>query len=95
MPPEILKLAELGGTVLIAVVAMWVILQLEKRKNPLNGSTKDIIKELQLLNTNHLHDICARMDNGNDRTVEAIREVSSGQRQMIELLGEINGKLNK
>lgn len=93
MPIDLTKLVDLGGTVIVAVIAIWVLRENQKMKrNPLNGSQKEIIKELQSLNTNHLSDICRKIDEGNNRLVEAIND---GNSKTIEVLGDIKGVLGE
>jgi hypothetical protein len=63
------------------------------KKNQTNGNTsKDILKELQLMNTNHLNSICKKIEDGNRELIDTIHDDNM---KIIELLGEIKGKLSK
>ena len=92
------KLIELGA---VAVIFLWSIKEffsyLKSRKEVSNGESTIatnglILKELQLMNNNHLHSLKDAIELGNTRVVGAINE---GNIRQIELLGEIKGQLSK
>jgi len=87
------KFIDLGGTVVVAGMAFWCMVQILKaKKNQVNGTSKDILKELQLMNTNHLNAICRTIEDGNKELVDTIH---SDNTKIIELLGRIDGRLDK
>ena len=59
---------------------------------PSNDFNDAILKELQMMNTNHLHSIEKAITDGNARLIESIHNDNI---MMIEALGRINGKLSK
>ena len=50
------------------------------------------MKELQLMNTNHLNSICKTIDDGNDRIVEA---VNSMEKNLGAKLDRLIGRSDK
>lgn len=103
LTPEI---TQLGGTVVVAIVALWLITQLVKeaiglikpRKNG-NDFEQKILEALQRQNDNHLHTISGTMDKigldinaGNDRVVEAIKAMHI---DLAGKLGEIKGSISR
>ncbi len=86
LTPEILQL---GGLAVISLALVWAVVEISKiKKMPFNGSSKDILKELQLMNQNHLNTICEKIDKGNDRLVDAINQNNG-------ILNEIKGLLGR
>lgn len=96
------NLIQLGA---VAVIFLWFIKEffvyLKSKKDStsadvLSGSgnalSVEILKELKLMNNNHLHSLQEEITVGNNRIVEAINTSSVKQ---IELLGEIKGQLSK
>ena len=64
---------------------------LRMRKNG-NGFNKEILSELKNMNSNHLNDIHKALDDGNRALIDSIHDDNM---KIIELLGEIKGKLSK
>jgi len=87
------KFIDLGGTVVVAGMAFWCMVQILKfKKNQSNGTNKDILAELQLMNSNHLNEICKVMERGNKELIDTIH---SDNIKIIELLGRIDGRLDR
>ena len=96
MPSEsILQLGAVAVIFLFAVREFFGYLKSRKEAPAAsNGSggylNQAILKELQTMNTNHLHSLQEAINDGNNRIVDAI---NNGNIKQIELLGEIKGKL--
>ena len=63
----------------VAIIFLFCIKEfftyLKVRKNP-NGTSREILKELQLMNENHLNSICKEMNKGNTEIVNAIQQMN-------------------
>ena len=93
MIPDLSQFVDLGGTVIVAVMALWAIIQVSKiKKSNGNGWQERTFKELQAMNSNHLHDIQNTIRDSGERMVDA---VNRGNEKIVELLGEIKGNLMK
>lgn len=96
MTPDLVQLGAVAVIFLFAVKEFFAYLKSRKDVGGTNGKeiylNQAILKELQMMNTNHLHSLQEAISDGNNRIVDAIN--NSGSRQ-IELLGEIKGKLNR
>jgi len=90
MSTEILQLGAVAIIFLFAIKEFFA--WLKARKNDNNGWDKKVFQEIKLLNQNHLHSIEKSMGEDNDRIVNAI---TSGNQKIVQLLGEIKGKLSK
>lgn len=89
------KFAQLGSTLVLALAMVWVLWEsIKQKKSGGNGNNKniDILNELKIMNTNHLHAIEMAVRDGNDKIIKTITD---GNIKMIEKLSEICGKLNK
>lgn len=98
------EITQLGGTVVVSIVALWLLAQLVREvvgliKPKKNGEdlSQRILEVLQKQNDNHLHTISEQMtkvteqiNTGNDRVVEAIKAMHI---DLAGRLGEIKGKL--
>lgn len=92
IPTELIQLGAVAIIFLFCIKEFFAYLRQKKTAGVLNGSGKDILKELQTMNNNHLHEICDKMENGNARLINTIHEDNI---KIVELLGEINGKLSR
>jgi hypothetical protein len=70
---EILQLTAIGIIFVFAIKEFFAYLRVKKSPN---GTSKDILKELQLINENHLNDITKRIDVGNQNVVNAINTMN-------------------
>jgi hypothetical protein len=93
MPEE--TLLQLGAVFILFAIAIREFFgYLKLRKN--GGSEKQygfseaIFKELQTMNTNHLHSIEKAVREGNDRLIESMHNDNT---RIVEALGEIKGRL--
>jgi len=82
---------DLGGTVIVSLAALYILWQTQKNKKS-NGTDKEILKEMQVMNQNHIHDICNKIDNGNKEVTKAITDMHN---DLGKVLGEIKGILEK
>ena len=92
MPEEYLQLGAVA--ILFAIAIREFFSYLKSKQVEKNGTGKFdalILKELQTINTNHLHNLKDIMEKGNCRLVDVIHADNT---KMIELLGEIKGTLN-
>jgi len=85
------ELGTLGIISIFAVKEFFSYLKSRKMTNSINGQ-KEVLEELKLLNSNHLHSIENAINSGNDRIIDAI---NNGNQKVIELLGRIDGKLSR
>jgi hypothetical protein len=90
IPTEITQLGAVAVIFLFCVREFFIYIK-QRKISPLNGSGKDILKELQLMNNNHLNEICEKMEEGNIRLINTIHNDNI---KIVELLGEIKGKLS-
>lgn len=91
------ELLQLGGVVaLFALMIRELFTYLKSRKengNTSNGSLNGaILKELQVMNNNHLNSLKEAIVEGNNRLIDSMHEDSI---RIVEALGEIKGKLSK
>lgn len=94
MPSEY---ANLGALAIIFIFAVKEFFSyLKSRKENGNGRGNEvmlsILKELKAMNENHLHTLTDAINNGNNRVVDAI---SHNNANIVELIGEIKGRLEK
>ena len=87
MSTEILQLGAVAIIFLFSIKEFFLYLKTKKNGN---GNEK-IVKELRLMNANHLNSINKSLNMGFDRVIETL---NSNERQVIQLLGEIKGKLS-
>ncbi len=97
MPEEpLLQLGALAIIFLFAVKEFFAYLKTRKGGNGVNNNAnavmESMLKELRIMNENHLHALKDAINTGNDRLVDAI---NNGNIKQIEILGEIKGKLSK
>jgi hypothetical protein len=90
IPTEITQLGAVAIIFLFCIREFFIYIK-QRKISPLNGSGKDILKELQLMNNNHLNEICEKMEEGNIRLINTIH---TDNIKIVELLGEIKGKLS-
>jgi hypothetical protein len=91
IPTEIIQLGAVAIIFLFCIREFFIYIKQRKAVSPLNGSGKDILKELQLMNNNHLNEICDKMEEGNKALINTIHNDNI---KIVELLGEIKGKLS-
>ena len=90
---NILQLGAVAVIFLFAVKEFFAYLKAKKSNG--NGSSalnQAILTELQTMNENHLHSLKDAIEKGNERLVDVIHADNT---KMIEILGEIKGKLSK
>ena len=99
--PDFSQYAQLGGTVIVVVCFLWFMYEQQKLKKE-NGNTKivdnqrdainnnDVLKELQMMSSNHLHSIEMAIKDGNSEIVKAINE---GNFKIVEKVSELCGFL--
>lgn len=77
----------------ITALALFVILvMVRKQKNGIgNGFNKEILKELQEMNNNHLDSLNKTIEAGNRRLIDAIH---NDNQEIIKSLGKIEGILS-
>ncbi|MCR4307370.1 MAG: hypothetical protein NUV80_02330 [Candidatus Berkelbacteria bacterium] len=91
---EILQLGAVAVIFLFAVKEFFGYLKSRKdSNNVVAGSDMSslILKELQTMNTNHLHTLQETIEQGNARLVDSMHNDNT---KIIELLGEIKGHLS-
>ena len=93
------NLLQLGAVAVIFLFAVKEFFSYLKQRKESNGGSgggnsvmEEMLKELRIMNENHLHALKDAINDGNNRIVEAINE---GNIKQIELLGEIKGKLDR
>jgi hypothetical protein len=89
MEQAIIQYGAVAILFLIAIKEFFAYLKArnDAKKSDNNG---EILKELKLINMNHLQCIESAVRDGDDRIVKAIND---GNQKMVEILGEIRGKL--
>ena len=87
---------QLGAVAIIFLFAIKEFFSWQKSRRAGNGNNNSVmesmLKELQIMNDNHLHALKDAINTGNDRIVGAIND---GNVKQIEILGEIRGKLSR
>ena len=68
---ETLQLGAIGIVCIVLIREVFGFL-----KNKKNGTSKEILKEIQLMNENHLNSICKEMNEGNNEIVKTIKELN-------------------
>ena len=92
MPEEsVLQLGAVAVLFLVGIREFFSYLKSKKEGNG-NGMSQAILSELRTMNTNHLHSIEAAVNDSSERLITAMHRDNA---QMIALLGEIKGNLNK
>ena len=89
--PQLLQNGALGIILIFAIKEFFSWLRIRKMNNT-NGTPLKVLKELQLLNTNHLHDLKETIEKGNKDLTESIHRDNI---KIIEILGKIEGKLDR
>lgn len=94
--------AQLGTLGIISVLAIKEFFAyLKAKKESTNGgdSSNAVLKELQLMNSNHLNSIQHAIEEGNAKIVSAFQAHSQNEHndsnRLATLLGEIKGLLSK
>ncbi|MCK9369586.1 hypothetical protein M0R04_06735 [Candidatus Dojkabacteria bacterium] len=100
MNENLLELGTVAILFLLFIREFFAYLKAKQNNNGTNGNSngngsnsvtdKAILKELQTMNSNHLHTIQQVIETGNARLVDVIH---GDNNKMIELLGEIKGRL--
>ena len=93
MSQEYLQLGAIAIIFLFAVREFFAYLKVKKINGNgySNGMNKEILQELQSMNSNHLTTLTKAIIDGNKDIVNAIH---SKDGQILEILGEIKGNLN-
>lgn len=91
MNNDILNIGAVAVIFLFAVKEFFSYLK-SRKDNESKPVMEDMLKELRVMNENHLHSLKDAINDGNARIVEAIND---GTVKQIELLGEIKGKLDR
>jgi hypothetical protein len=91
---ELLKFVDMGGTVVVALMALYLFYQTMKDKNKKvnNNKNEEILNELKSMNSNHLNELRKCVEDGNKSLVDTIHDDNT---KIIEVLGRIDGKLSK
>ena len=83
----------LGAIVIVVTLMIKELFAWLKTRNGeaiLDKTNRELLDELKLMNSNHLHEITEAIRDGDRDIVQAI---NNGNARMIELLGEIKGRL--
>jgi len=68
MPEQILNiLPQLGPTVLVAIVAIWALLEVIKSKKNNKGDNGNVLKAIQIMEENHLSGLDQKIDKLDDK----------------------------
>lgn len=91
---NILQLGAMGVILLFTIKELFAYLKTKKDKEVGGGEglSKSILTQLELMNSNHLHTIQDRIESGNKELVETIHRDNT---EIIKILSEIKGALNK
>ena len=92
MTNDILQIGAVAVIFLFAIKEFFSYLKLRRNGSSGNQVMEAMLKELRIMNENHLHALKDAINTGNDRIVDTI---NSGNVKQIELLGEIRGNLNR
>lgn len=92
MTEEFIQLGAVAVLFLVAIREFFSYLKTRKNSDSGNGLNGAILRELQTMNSNHLHALQETIESGNSRLVDVIHADNT---KMIELLGEIKGSLRK
>lgn len=93
MPPEsYAQLGAMGIILLFTIKELFAYLKAKKQNGAGNGIMESMLAELRTMNENHLHSLKDAINDGNNRVVDAI---NTGNMKQIELLGKIEGKLDR
>lgn len=97
MQENYIQLGALAAIFALAIREFFAYLKVKKSEsNGSNGKGSDlsgaILGELRRMNDNHLHSLKEAIEGGNARLVDVIHNDNT---KMIELLGEIKGKINQ
>lgn len=83
---------QLGAVAILFLISIREFFAyLKVRKTP-NGTDKDILRELQLLNENHLNAICKEINEGNSEIVKAIEQMNT---DLGDKLDNINSGISR
>jgi len=98
--PEALdRLVNLGTTTIVALVAIWALVQVRSDKKKINNNDngsnlKDVMegvkKELEIMNGNHLHAIQDCISVGSEKTIKTIRD---GDDRVVNAINDGNLKI--
>ena len=91
MPDNISELSAIAIICLFLIKEGFAYLK-TKKINGKNGHINDVLLELKLINANHLHSIENTIKTGDKDIVSAI---NSGNQKIVELLGRIDGRLER
>ena len=90
------EFTDLGSSVVITLAFLFVFYESQKSKKgnqTFNGKMPDILNELKLLNSNHLHAIENAINDGNKEIVKAVNEMRIDLSSKIsELCGFLKSK---
>ena len=98
MPQDLLQLGAVAVIFLFFVKEFFAYLKSRKESNGSSGNgggskvMEAMLTELRTMNENHLHSLKDAINDGNNRMVDAI---NNGNNKQIELLGRIEGKLDR
>lgn len=87
---DITALGALAVIVTLLIKELFAWLRSRNGENFLDKTNRELLEELRLMNSNHLHEITDAIKDGDKDIVQAI---NNGNSRMIELLGEIKGRL--
>lgn len=89
MDGQYVQLGAMGIILAFAIKEFFGYLKSKGNGGSLNGK---ILEELRLMNNNHLHTLQETLQNGTNRMIDTMHDDNI---KMIEILGEIKGKLSK
>lgn len=87
---DITALGALAVIVTLLIKEIFTWLKTRNGEAIIDKTNRELLDELKLINSNHLHEIVEAIRNGDKDVVQAI---NNGNSKMIELLGEIKGRL--
>lgn len=90
MIPDLAKYVDLGGTVIVALMAFWAIVRVEQLRRNGNGN-EDVLKAIRELEGNHLGEVNGKLD----ELLRSEGRIDSRLDEVVKLLIRIDAKLNK
>jgi len=85
--PDFTPYLDLGATALVAIFAFYFMWQANKYKGG-NGTAKETLNQVKLMNENHLNSICSAITKGNQDVVQAINNMDKSLGTKLENLGD-------
>ena len=92
--PDLSKYIDLGATAIVAIFAFYFMWQANKYKGG-NGTAKETLAQVKLMNENHLNSICKEIKDGNQNVVQAITSLGDKIDESNALLNRLLGRSDK